>query len=253
MFNITPWRKFRIQDTLEEVKAKELIQKYPQWGELLTSLAQKIPNKYLPWAVSRFEEENRDPKEIFNDVIDTANKFERALSLGKVDNYAKHLGQDQAKDINYWIKKPWWALEEFLDAALEMPSEREKKTIAKSGIDKIYEDGRFTVVRPKTHAASCFYGSGTKWCISARDAQHWDDYERDGAALIFIFDRLGNSPYKKVALLNYPDRPRESAWDENDRSFGIYSIKNIYGLDEYANIMDAIDKYLVTNLKNPRD
>ena len=60
----------------------------------------------------------------------------------------------------------------------------------------VYEDDRWLVVKPKTREASCFWGRGTRWCISATISDNmFDEYqESDGPIWIFI-DKAGNERY----------------------------------------------------------
>jgi hypothetical protein len=66
----------------------------------------------------------------------------------------------------------------------------------------VYDDGRFFVVNPLNHEASCYYGRGTKWCTAAETDTHFKKYNDDGK-LFYIIDRSKptNDPNYKVALL----------------------------------------------------
>ena len=73
---------------------------------------------------------------------------------------------------------------------------------AKSESDVVYDDEEFMVIRPLSAHASCYYGQGTKWCISATDSQNYfDSYTKEGKAFYFVMDktRSNDDPLKKVA------------------------------------------------------
>lgn len=78
---------------------------------------------------------------------------------------------------------------------------KQKETEAKAGVDKLYEDERWLLVKPNTYEGSCYYGSSTKWCTAAKNnTTHFEDYSERGN-LYYIIDKsheLGD--YYKIAL-----------------------------------------------------
>jgi hypothetical protein len=53
------------------------------------------------------------------------------------------------------------------------------------------------ILKPKTYEASCYYGSGTKWCTSSKDTkEHFRKYTREGELYYFI-DKTNSN---KIAL-----------------------------------------------------
>ena len=66
----------------------------------------------------------------------------------------------------------------------------------------VYDDGKYFVVNPLNHDASCYYGKGTKWCTAAETDTHFKKYNEDGK-LFYIIDKSKptNDPNYKVALL----------------------------------------------------
>lgn len=57
----------------------------------------------------------------------------------------------------------------------------------KSESEVVYEDENWTVVWPKTEAASCYYGQGTQWCTAAtRGGNQFDKYNKDGPLYVMI-------------------------------------------------------------------
>ena len=91
-------------------------------------------------------------------------------------------------------------LKSVVDEIESRQTRKEKETEAKSGVDKLYEDDRWLLVRPNTHEGSCYYGSATKWCTSAKDAKHFDDYSKSGN-LFYIIDKSKDvGDFFKIAL-----------------------------------------------------
>ena len=71
--------------------------------------------------------------------------------------------------------------------------------------DDLLETEDYAVIRPNTEGASCYYGWGTRWCISARESRNYfNQYSGEGKVFYFImFRHLSKtaSPYKKMALV----------------------------------------------------
>jgi len=79
--------------------------------------------------------------------------------------------------------------------------------------DDLLETEDYAVIRPNTEGASCYYGWGTKWCISARESRNYfNQYSGEGKSFYFVmFRHLPNSsPYKKVALVYGKDQGYET-------------------------------------------
>jgi len=67
----------------------------------------------------------------------------------------------------------------------EIRKDEDKKL--KGQRDVIYDGPRWRVVVPKSHKASCAYGSGTKWCTTSKDSSFFQQYTND-AILFYIID-----------------------------------------------------------------
>lgn len=48
-----------------------------------------------------------------------------------------------------------------------------KIKVGKDEYEKLFEDKTVLVLKPLTHQASCKYGSGTRWCVTARETDKW--------------------------------------------------------------------------------
>lgn len=70
---------------------------------------------------------------------------------------------------------------------LELTKEQDKKL--KGQKDIIYDGPKWRVVVPKSHQASCAYGSGTKWCTTTKnDDSNFKQYTTD-AILFYLIDK----------------------------------------------------------------
>ena len=133
-------------------------------------------------------------------------------------------------------------------AAKKAQKERESAQ-AKAESRIVLNNEDFLMLRPETSAASCFYGKGTQWCISATQSNNYfQDYTSEGKAFYFLFlANLKNSNKdKKLALVIDMNDGFEEVFDVEDDSGGQDSlewaiIQNILNEKEDP---DAWDYYL---------
>ena len=142
------------------------------------------------------------------------------------------------KDINQYDKIS--TLKKVLDD-YDNRIRREIKTV--DDADVVYEDNEMTVVSPKTHKSSCYFGSGTKWCTTASDSGHYDRYNQDGKLFYFISKTKPTSdPTYKVALLKKFDGT-ETYYNAPDDSF---RTGWIFGTEKLEKILSRINSYIST-------
>ena len=97
---------------------------------------------------------------------------------------------------------------------------------AKAGSEVIDDDEDYMIVRPNTEEGSCYYGQGTKWCISATTSRNYfDEYVGKGKAFYFVlFKHLHpQDPMKKMALVYASDQGSpdpEEVFDTPDDEVG---------------------------------
>ena len=109
-----------------------------------------------------------------------------------VENFDKIL--KSPKDITNY--HPYF-IQTLKNVVEENKSNKEKEKDAKSQVEKLYEDDKYLILKPKTYEASCYYGSGTKWCTSSKDTkEHFRKYTREGELYYFI-DKTNSN---KIAL-----------------------------------------------------
>ena len=119
---------------------------------------------------------------------------ERGLMTKNIDSY---------KNLYDWESEVYRAEREMADR--ERLKQIEKG--AKETTEYIQDDDDFMVVRPNSADASCYYGRGTKWCISAtRSQNYYDQYTNEGVVFYFVlFKHLPqNDTNKKLALVYKP-------------------------------------------------
>jgi hypothetical protein len=158
-------------------------------------------------------------------IIDLARTFHRLLP------YMKN------KDINSYVKAD--ALYADLVVANSKfqakVAKKDLKNAAKSGARIVFEQGKVSVIRPETEEASCLFGKGTQWCISAEKSQNYfNSYTKRGKSFYFFFfpGHPGGRKMEKLALVLDPDGGFDSAWDSNDSSISLDLLK--YAWDRYS-------------------
>ena len=158
------------------------------------------------------------------------------IAIEKFIKYQKNL---EVKDINQYD-----SLKDISDAISKHENKVRREVKEIDGADVVYEDDRFTVVSPKTHEASCYYGAGSKWCTAAKSSDaHFMSYNRDGKLFYFLDKKeKSGSRFYKVAMLQKYDG-RQTFFDAPDKSF---NSGWILGTPEFEKINDVIQRYMET-------
>ena len=214
---------------LTEGRREDVIKKYPQYEETIDTFftGDNDPsgnNKYLAKMVKLLDNDMENfrkgyavvdqvpDEQLTNRTMwDTARRIKN--NIIEFHNMSKYMkGAKQSTDINTY--KSLFDLQKALEEAEKVKDKKEQEKIHKAKMredaDRIYQDKTTLVVRPQSEGASCYYGQGTRWCISATDSQnYWNKYtEEDGAIFFFILD-------KEVAKRADDDNPNYDSRYEN--------------------------------------
>jgi hypothetical protein len=122
------------------------------------------------------------------------------------------------------------------DKQAEKERSRELKRQAREQSEVIADNDRYTMIRPTTEHASCYYGKGTKWCISATEAtNYFDEYTNEGKSFYFVFlaNLSAENPASKLAMVVTVDGRYDETFDATDES--------LY----HAQVLDAIVQSLL--------
>ncbi len=211
---------------IQEGRVDDFKAKYSQkfGGDNVNKIVTSVPQKYLDWVGKNLDVVNFD--ETFGKTTEALNKFEKIssnLPITDLSGY-KSVGQ--------------------LFSALSEYEGRQRRNVKKvEGGNVVYDDGRYFIVNPLTHDASCYYGKGTKWCTAAETDTHFKKYNDDGK-LFYILDRTlpTNDPYYKVALLQKFDGDK-TYYDAKDDT-----IKSgwLYNTNKLKEMLSSINDYLNT-------
>jgi hypothetical protein len=112
----------------------------------------------------------------------------------------------------------------YLTQALSMiSSKREKEREAKKEAEKVFEDGDVIGIRAITHNASCYYGSGTRWCTAGQQPDYFNKYTKDGKLYYFI-DKSNRR--QKIALYIKDGDP--TVYDAADTGHDVDFLYHVY-------------------------
>jgi len=173
-----------IRRYLNEGRLEDIQKKYPH--EDINFLAQNDPSgsklKYLAWMARELSVGNTQ-----RDVFPTIEYFHRNLS------------KFPSKDINSY--KSLYELESAAKSISEKKSSKEKRQEIKSGSDAIFEDNEVALIYVGTKESCRLYGKGTKWCITMRDANYFEQYTGANVVFYFLLRKLPiGDPFDKVAF-----------------------------------------------------
>jgi hypothetical protein len=157
------------------------------------------------------------------------------IAMGLIQDFDKYQSSLPKKDINQYS-----SLSE-LESALEPIIEKNLSKDMSGQVDKIYEDDTFLILIPKTKEASCKYGSNTKWCVTMRTTDHFEQYTSGNQQLYFIINKKNtfDRDYSKIAV-HYSENGIVSIWDSQDEKLSSKQVS----LVRYAlpNLFNAIER-----------
>lgn len=137
---------------------------------------------------------------------------------------------------------------EMVDVQEKLLQKQEKKQAKKQSI-KLYEDDRWLVVSPKSWKASCYYGAGTKWCITMKEnPSYWNRYIKN-STFFFIIDKKKkqDDPIYKVAYRKIGRRGKYELWNAPDYEFSNSTIGQEYMEELPKEIKERINSLHLQN------
>lgn len=211
-------------DFIQESRLDDFKAKYKQKfsPEHLEEIVKMVPQKYFEWVGKVFD--NINFNENFAKLAEAIKQFEKiSTNLPKTD-----INQYQSAG-------------ELIDALTKYNNRVRREVTKVQGGNVVYDDGKFFVVNPLTHDASCYYGKGTKWCTAAESDYQFKKYNEDGK-LFYILDRTKatNDPLYKVALLKKFDGDT-IYYDSKD---DVVKQGWILQTNELNDILSSVDSYL---------
>jgi hypothetical protein len=211
-------------EIIQEGRKEDFVSRYKNKfsPETLNRMVSLIKPKYLDWVGRAFDGTNFEDN--FRKLQSSLKRFDEISSnLTKTDIF-------QYKSLGELVNE------------IEKYDSRNRRSVQiADDTNLVYDDGRFVVVNPLTHDASCLYGKGTKWCTTASTPDHFKKYNEDGK-LFYIIDRKlkQDDPQYKIALLKKFEGD-EFLFDAQNNQF---KKGWILDTDVFNKINEAIKKYL---------
>ena len=138
-----------------------------------------------------------------------------------------------SKDINSY--KDYEALRDAINKLEEEETQAKKrgeeKKAAFSEAHVIDDTEDYFIVRPTTTESSCFFGRGTRWCISAeRTNNYFNSYTSEGKMFYFVFLKHVDptNRYKKLAFVLDNEYDLESVFDAEDTELDSNEIEEAF-------------------------
>ncbi|MAH44920.1 hypothetical protein CMI37_03775 [Candidatus Pacearchaeota archaeon] len=229
------WRKYTLlteEQLLIEGRIEDVKKKYPRIPKIIDYLIRRDPSgnqKYLAWAAKQTEAARQyraqyTPPGTGLDVAQIESSWVPELT-DKIEKFHKWNQRMPkfgfSKDINSYEN-----YEALRDAVNKVEAEdtqatkrAEEKRAAFSEAEVIDDTEDYFIVRPTTTESSCFFGRGTRWCISAdRSSNYFDSYTSEGKMFYFMFMKHVDptNRYKKLAFVLDSEYDLESVFDAED-------------------------------------
>lgn len=189
---------------LSEGRKEKIKEKYIDWVDenvlndiLKNPFLEKTNHKYSDFVVKSVIAD-QSPSDV-DKIIDMLQLFD------------KYHSQISKKDINQYFN-----VAELQDT-IEPFIKKEKEKELESQVDKVYEDNKFLVVKPKTEESTCKYGANTRWCVTQRGKGYFERYTQGLQGLYFIIDKENstNENFSKIAI-HYDENGDERFFDSQD-------------------------------------
>lgn len=131
-------------------------------------------------------------------------------TIDELKLFDKYQNQLEKKDINQYE-----TYTQLLNAVSPIQQKEKEKELEKQ-VDKIYEDDRVLVIKPKTKQSSCKYGRGTRWCTAATEGNRFEQYSSGNQGLYYIILKgLEKQLGYKIAV-HFANSGKMSLWDDED-------------------------------------
>ena len=230
------WGTLTEEQLLAEGRLEDAKKKYPNvdpnWVDRLSERDPSGKNKYLMWTIKQFakmtdeyrEENGGDLSDtqlgqaiypIYQGIANTVDQFHANYQRLKNKDINAYKTIDQINDV---LKK--LGLTQKLQRA-------KKREIAQEGSSNLYENDDVWMIKPDTTEASCYYGTGARWCISATTSQNYfKQYTGEGKSfyMILMKNLEEEDPGRKIALVYSRDQYDNS--DGNREPEEIWNIVN---------------------------
>jgi hypothetical protein len=133
--------------------------------------------------------------------------------VGGLETYEKHKNKFKHPEFRKYLPNDVYA---FIVEAKKIKADVEAKQTEKSAkkeVDKLFENDNLLIVKPKSYVASCYYGSGTRWCTTMKgQPSYFNQYSSNGNLYYLILKNVDRSnKFYKMAI----HVPKNKKFDED--------------------------------------
>ena len=227
-----------IEGRIEDVKKK-----YPRIPKIIDYLVRRDPSgnqKYLAWAAKQTEAARQyrsqhvppgtglDVAQLEPWVPELTDKIEK---FHKWNQRLPKFGF--SKDLNSYkdFESLRNAINKLEEEETQAKKRGEEKKAAFSEAHVIDDTEDYFIVRPTTTESSCFFGKGTRWCISAEKSNNYfNSYTSEGKTFYFVFLKYvdPSNKYKKLAFVLDREYDLESVFDAEDSELSSEEIEEAF-------------------------
>lgn len=174
-------------------KAREKYERVPE--EVFDIFVEADPSgnhKYIDWLMKSWERDKCRSGWGCN-RLGEAKKL-----MDNIEYFHNNTHKYDQSDINNFT-----SLYEFGEKTIDARVKLTKGELKKQA-NKLYDTGRYLVVEPESHGASCYYGAGTQWCTTMKhNPNYFNQYFKNSSLFYFINKKTG----KKRAFLTSLQKP----------------------------------------------
>jgi len=248
-------------ELLSEAKTRDIKAEYPKWDSegwidkakktIEDKIGPKYVSRYLLYFIKNLEnnfgwEEYDGGDESDEDISAVAKEIFASIS-------GFHKNRQRLKGRNIYDYSTTDVDKMVQSLGPSGKSKKKKKSeVAREGSEIVYEDNGMFAVRVYTEEASCHYGQGTKWCISATESENYFNHP-DYVGFAFIMVRMDNlkdsNPNRKITLVYNREGEFEEAYDVPDRMLDSQEVKEVIsenlfpdGESDSLNAVERVDK-----------
>ncbi len=183
--------------------------------EFLSTIDPSRTQKYLPFIIKAYLAGIN-----LDELRSRLTEYDTLLNRNQVDK----------RDIN--VFKTFAQFDDYVQHHNNIKSGKEQKRDAKKQAEIILDNEDLFIVCPKSHAASCLYGSGSRWCITMANSAHWSRYYLEHLVTFYIIE-VRSSVIKskldedlwKLAVVVYRDGRRIEIYDAADHQVAGINIR----------------------------
>jgi hypothetical protein len=125
--------------------------------------------------------------------------------VSALETFEKYKSYFKYPEFRQYQPNNLYSLKNFFDEANKIKLDafdKQNEKSAKKEVDKLFENDTLLIVKPKSYVASCYYGSGTRWCTTMKgQPSYFNQYTSNGNLYYLILKNVDRSnKFYKMAI-----------------------------------------------------